>query len=141
MENNALITLQKNPTKENISKLVESFRQQVDDGNIDPLSIAVSMSALETLVKELRATISGYVMDEVAKYPKGNASHLGASVSLMETIKHDYSHIQAWSDLEALIVTARENQKKIEEEEKKWRRGELPVKSMTSTFKVQLPKQ
>ena len=141
MENNALITLQQNPSKENIGKLVESFRQQIDDGNMNPLSVAVSMAALETLVKELRVVISGYVMDEVAKYPKGKADHLGASVSVVDTIRHDFSHIEAWSDLEAVIVAARENQKKIEEEEKKWRRGELPVKTSSSTFKVQLPKQ
>lgn len=139
MENNALITLQQNPSKENINKLVESFRQQIDDGNMNPLSVAVSMAALETLVKELRAVISGYVMDEVVKYPKHKADHLGASVSLVDTIRHDFSHIEAWSDFEAVIVAARESQKKIEEEEKKWRRGELPVKSSSSTFKVQLP--
>jgi hypothetical protein len=140
MENNALITLQQNPSKENITKLVESFRQQIDDGNMNPLSVAVSMAALETLVKELRVVISGYVMDEVAKYPKSKADHLGASVSLVDTIRHDFSHIEAWSDLEAVIVAARESQKRIEEEQKKWRRGELPVKSSSSTFKVQLPK-
>ena len=140
MENN-LINLQQNPTKENINQLVESIRQQVDEGNMNPLSAAVSMAALETLVKELRAVISVYVMDEVAKYPKSKADHLGASVTLVDTIRHDFSHIEAWSDLEAVIVAARENQKKIEEEEKKWRRGELPVKSSSSTFKVQLAKQ
>jgi len=75
MENNALITLQQNPSKENITKLVESFRQQIDDGNMNALSVAVSIAALETLVKELRAVISGYVMDEVAKYPKSKADH------------------------------------------------------------------
>jgi hypothetical protein len=139
MENNALITLQQNPSKENINKLVESFRQQIDDGNMNPLSVAVSMAALETLVKELRAVISVYVMDKVSKYPKSKADHLGASVSLVDTIRHDFSHIEAWSDLEAVIVAARESQKRIEEEEKKWRRGELPVKSSSSTFKVQLP--
>ena len=140
MENNALITLQQNPSKENITKLVESFRQQIDEGNMNPLSVAVSMAALETLVKELRAVILGYVIDEVVKYSKHKADHLGASVSLVDTIRHDFSHIEAWSDLEAVIVAARESQKRIEEEEKKWRRGELPVKSSSSTFKVQLPK-
>jgi len=60
-------------------------------------------------------------------------------VSLVDTIRHDFSHIEAWSDLEAVILAARESQKRIEEEEKKWRRGELPVKSSSSTFKVQLP--
>jgi len=140
MENNALITLQQNPSKENILKLVESFRQQIDEGNMNPLSVAVSMASLETLVKELRAVISGYVMDEVAKYPKYKADHLGASVSLVDTIRHDFSHIEAWNDFEEVIIAARESQKRIEEEEKKWRRGDLPVKSSSSTFKVQLPK-
>ncbi len=58
----------------------------------------------------------------------------------MDSVKYDYSHIEEWAALEQTIQMAKEKQKEIEEEEKKWRRGELPVKSATSTFKVQLSK-
>ena len=58
----------------------------------------------------------------------------------MDSIKYDYSSIDGWQELEDQIVLLKAKQKEIEDTEKKYRRGELPVKSVTSTFKVQLAK-
>ena len=39
----------------------------------------------------------------------------------MTSVKYDYSHIEEWSILERTIQVAKERQKEIEEEEKKWK--------------------
>lgn len=140
MENNFLIKVQQNPTKAVISEAVDYIAQQIDDGNMDAVDVAVSLAGLETLVKELRQRIGGAVMDEVAKYPKSKAEFRGATISVVDTIKHDFSHIPQWVECQEIIDKNKEIQKEIEEAEKKWRRGELPVKSASSTFKVQLSK-
>lgn len=128
------------PTKFGIELIAESIKEQVNDGVLDPVDVAIKMNAVEQLTKSVRDKIQSDVIDELGKYPKQKAEVNGASVSVMDSVKYDFSHIEEWSDLERIIQSARERQKEIEEEEKKWRRGELPVKSVATTFKVQLSK-
>jgi hypothetical protein len=58
----------------------------------------------------------------------------------MDTIKYDYSHIPEWASAEEQRLHFVEQQKVIEETEKKWRRAELPIKSSSTTYKIILPK-
>lgn len=128
------------PTKQGLEVMADGIAEQVNEGNINPLDVAIRMNAMEQLCKIVKEKIQGSVMDELFKHPKQKADVYGASISEMTSVKYDYSHIHDWSVLEGIIQNAKEKQKEIEEEEKKWRRGELPVKSATSTFKVQLSK-
>lgn len=128
------------PTKQGLEVMADGIAEQVNDGNINPLDVAIRMNAMEQLCKIVKEKIQGSVMDELFKHPKQKADVYGASISEMTSIKYDYSHIEEWAVLEGIIQNAKEKQKQIEDEEKKWRRGELPVKSATSTFKVQLSK-
>lgn len=140
MENNTLALLQSNPSKTAIAEIVDQFAQAIDDGHMLAIDVSVNIAALETLAKELRSRISENVISELFNHPKQKAEIKGAVVSIMETVKYDFSHIDEWSVLEGIIQQSREKQKEIEEEEKKWRRGELPVKSAATTFKIQLSK-
>lgn len=128
------------PTKFGIELIAESIKEQVIDGVLDPVDVAIKMNAVEQLSKLVRDKIQSDVIDELGKYPKQKAEVNGASISIMDSVKYDFSHIEEWADLENIIQSARNRQKEIEEEEKKWRRGELPIKSASSTFKVQLNK-
>jgi hypothetical protein len=74
------------------------------------------------------------------KHPKGKAEVLGAVVSNMESIKYDFSDLPGWSELEEQILALRWKQKEIEDVEKEYHKGDLPIKSVTSTFKIQLSK-
>ena len=58
----------------------------------------------------------------------------------MDTIKYDYSHIPEWLAAEEQRLQFVEQQKVIEETEKKWRRAELPIKSSSTTYKIVLQK-
>lgn len=128
------------PTKFSLDLMADTIADEVRQGRIEPLQVAVKMTALETLVKSVREKIQPNVMDELVRHPKGKAEILGAAVSLFDSVKYDYSHVPGWKDLDDQIRDLTEKRKAIEEEEKKWRRGELPVLSATSTFKIQLAK-
>ena len=118
----------------------DQLAEKVEAGQVDALDAAVKINALEQLVKLVKDRIKGHVLDGLQKHPKQKASVHGAEVSVMESIKYDYSHITDWVNAELLINELKARQKAMEDEEKKWRRGELPVKSCTTTFKINLPK-
>lgn len=140
MENKALAFLQANPTKSAIAEIANHFIEAIQEGQMSAIDVSINIAALESLTKELRSRITPSVITELYNYPKQKAEIKGASITIVDTNRYDFSHIEKWAELESVIITAREEQKQIEEEEKKWRRGELPVKSSSTAFKIQLSK-
>lgn len=128
------------PTKFGLELMADSITEQVLNGELAGLDVAIKMNAMEQLVKMVREKISASVLDELMKYPKGKAEINGASVSVMETVKYDFSHLPGWSELDAQIAELKEKQKAIEDHEKTYFKGNLPVKSASTTFKVLLSK-
>jgi hypothetical protein len=128
------------PTKFGLELMADSIAEQVQNGLYNSLDVAIKMNAMEQLVKLVREKISSEVLDELAKYPKGKAELNGASVSVMESIKYDFSHLPGWSELDSQIAELKEKQKEIEEHEKTYFKGNLPVKSASTTFKISLAK-
>lgn len=128
------------PTKFGLELMADSIAEQVIGGEINSIDVAIKMNAMEQLVKMVREKISGSVLDELLKYPKGKAEINGASVSVMETVKYDFSHLPGWSELDAQITELKEKQKAIEDHEKTYFKGNLPVKSASTTFKILLSK-
>jgi hypothetical protein len=128
------------PTKFGIELMADSIKEQVDEGLLDPLEVAIKFNSLEQLVKSVKSRITENVLAELMKHPKGKAEVLGAVVSNMESIKYDFSDLPGWSELEEQILALRWQQKEIEDVEKVYHKGDLPIKSVTSTFKIQLSK-
>lgn len=128
------------PTKFGLELMADSIAEQVLNGDTSSLDVAIKMNAMEQLVKMVREKISGTVLDELLKYPKGKAEINGASVSVMETVKYDFSHLPGWSELDTQIAELKEKQKAIEDHEKTYFKGNLPVKSASTTFKILLSK-
>jgi hypothetical protein len=127
-------------TKFAIELLADAIQEQVNDGLLDPLELAIKFNGLEQLVKSVKTRITENVLTELMKHPKGKAEVLGASVSQMDSIKYDFSDLPGWSELEEQIIALRLQQKEIEDVEKTYHKGDLPIKSVTSTFKIQLSK-
>lgn len=127
-------------SKTDILKIVDKLSDLVDEGFYNSIHVAIIMNSIEYLTKSVKEKIQNDVINELYKYPKNKAEIHGATVSTMDSIKYDYSSIDGWQELEDQIVILKQKQKEIEDNEKKYRRGELPVKSATSTFKVQLAK-
>lgn len=128
------------PTKTAIDLFAESVSEQINNGEIDPVVAHFQCSVVENYVKSVRDKISGSVIDGLMKWPKMTAEMDGAKISAVDVTRFDFSHLPEWAQLEQTITTARERQKEIEEEEKKWRRGELPIKGTTTSIRVQLSK-
>jgi hypothetical protein len=80
------------------------------------------------------------IIGELYKHPKQMAELNGCKISIMDTIKYDYSHLLEWAAAEEQRLHFVEQQKVIEETEKKWRRAELPIISSSSTYKIILGK-
>jgi hypothetical protein len=128
------------PTKFGIELMADAIQEQVNDGLLDPLEVAIKFNSLEQLVKSVKSRITENVLSELMKHPKGKAEVLGAVVSNMESVKYDFSDLPGWSELEEQIIALRLQQKEIEDVEKEYHKGDLPIKSVTSTFKIQLSK-
>jgi hypothetical protein len=128
------------PTKFGIELMADAIKEQLDEGLLDPLEVAIKFNSLEQLVKSVKSRITENVLSELMKHPKGKAEVLGAVVSNMESIKYDFSDLPGWSELEEQITLLKEKQKEIEDKEKTYHKGDLPIKSVTSTFKIQLSK-
>lgn len=127
-------------SKTDIQQIVDKLSDLVDEGFYNSIHVAIIMNSIEYLTKSVKEKIQNDVINELYKYPKNKAEIHGATVSTMDSIKYDYSSIDGWQELEDQIVILKQRQKEIEDTEKKYRRGELPIKSATSTFKVQLAK-
>jgi len=128
------------PTKFGIELMADAIQEQVNDGLLDPLELAIKFNGLEQLVKSVKSRITENVLSELMKHPKGKAEILGATVSNMESVKYDFSDLAGWSELEEQIALLKEKQKEIEDKEKTYHKGDLPIKSVNSTFKIQLSK-
>jgi hypothetical protein len=127
-------------SKTDISDIVDHISDLVNNGVYNSIHVAIIMNSIEYLTKSVKEKIQNDVINELYKYPKNKAEIHGATVSTMDSVKYDYSNLPGWQELEDQIVVLREKQKEIEEHEKKYHRGDLPIKSATSTFKVQLAK-
>ena len=128
------------PTKFGIELLADSIQEQINDGLLDPLDVAIKFNSIEQLAKSVKTRITENVLSELTKHPKCKAEILGATVSEMTTIKYDYSDLPGWNELEEQIKLLKEQQKEIEDKERTYFKGNLSIKSATSTFKIQLSK-
>lgn len=128
------------PTKANIALTAQHIANQVIDGYTDTLKAYVSLKAIEEVAKSAQELCKASALDAVAGYPKSKANVLGADIAPLESYKYDYSHIPEWKELEEQISELKARQKEIEDTEKKFRRGELPIKSYVSTIKITLAK-
>lgn len=128
------------PTKFGLDLMAEEIAEQVENGAINPLDVAIRLNSMDTLVKLTKEKISKWVMDELSKHPKSKAEINGVQVSEMTSIKYDYSHLPGWSELDQQIQEFTEKRKAIEDHEKTYHKGDLPIKSSTVTFKINIPK-
>lgn len=128
------------PTKFGLDLMAEAVAEQIRDGNVNALEAVIRLNAMETFSKMVKEKISDNVMDELYKHPKQKAEINGVSVSEMTSIKYDYSHLPGWAELDNQIAELKEKQKAIEDHEKTYHKGNLPVKSSSVTFKIQIPK-
>jgi hypothetical protein len=128
------------PTKFGIDMMADAIAEETLAGKLDPLSVIVQMAALEQLTKAVREKIAEAAKEQLYKHPKQVAEILGAKVQAVDLPKYDYRHVPEWEILTGVITEYTTRRKEIEDEEKKYRRGELPVLSVSQSIKVNLAK-
>jgi uncharacterized protein YhfF len=128
------------PTKFGLDLMAEAIAEQVQNGNLNALETAIRLNAMEQLTKMIKEKISKDVINELYKHPKQKAEINGVQVSEFSSVKYDYSHLAGWDELDQQIAELTEKRKAIEDHEKTYHKGDLPIKSSTVTFKIQIPK-
>lgn len=128
------------PTKFGIDMMADAIAEETLAGKLDPLSVMVQMAALEQLTKAVREKIAEAAKEQLYKHPKQVAEILGAKVQAVDLPKYDYRHVPEWETLTGVITEYTTRRKEIEDDEKKYRRGELPVLSVSQSIKVNLAK-
>ena len=128
------------PTKFGIEMMADAIAEETLGGKLDSLAVMVQMAALEQLTKAVKDRIAEAAKEQLFKHPKQVAEIAGAKLQAVDVPKYDYRHVPEWQELSDAIAYAIEKRKAIEDEEKKYRRGELPVLSVTQSLKVNLAK-
>ena len=128
------------PTKMGVDLVAESIVEQVANGLVNPLELAIKFNALEQLCKQVKEKANQYVIDELYKHPKQKAEIGGVTVSLFDSVKYDYSHLPGWKEINRQIDFLKEDMKEIEDKEREFHKGDLPIKSATTSFRINLPK-
>ncbi len=129
------------PSKSEIETLAQNVANELIEGTIKAEDIAVKISVIETFAKVLRAKSEEHIIDFLDKCPKGKYDHLGASLSLKDSQTYDYAaYSEKWAELQSKIDILKAEQKDIEEEGKKFERGQIPLKSYKQSYVITLNK-
>lgn len=138
MNTNELLKIEISKTA--IENIATTVHEAIESGLYNPLEIALKFKALEEVCKLVKDKSLNNIIDELYKHPKQTAELQGCKISIMDTIKYDYSHLPEWAELDKQREHIATMMKVLEDTEKKWRRAELPVKSSSSTYKIILNK-
>lgn len=129
------------PTKTDIDNFANNIANELAEGITKPEDVAVKMAAIETFAKTLRTKVEEHIIDFLDKCPKGAYNHLGAELKLKDSQTYDYAaYSERWAELQAQIDVLKEEQKEIEENGKKFERGQIPLKSYKRTYSITLNK-
>lgn len=103
MENNrALATLTQLPTTQTeIKSYVQTVKDDILGGWIQPEESAIILKAFEDIVKALRQDqeIKEYILSEAEKYTEKTFDYGGAQLTKSSRTTYDYSRDEEWSEL------------------------------------------
>jgi len=129
------------PSKTEIDLMAQNVANELSEGIIKAEDIAVKVAVVEAFAKALRSKSEEYIIDFLDKCPKGKYDYLGASLSLKDSQTYDYgAYSEKWAELQVKIDELKAEQKEIEENGKKFERGQIPLKSYKQTYTITLNK-
>jgi hypothetical protein len=129
------------PSKTEIDLMAQNVANELNEGIIKAEDIAVKVAVVEAFAKALRSKSEEHIIDFLDKCPKGKYDYLGASLSLKDSQTYDYgAYSEKWAELQVKIDELKAEQKEIEENGKKFERGQIPLKSYKQTYSITLNK-
>lgn len=88
------------PTKSDIKIATDMLIDQISNGEINPIDVALQLKVLEEFVKDARDKLNNYTIEELQKYPAGKTCIFDTKIEIAETgIKYDYSQDLVWQSL------------------------------------------
>ena len=129
------------PSKTEIDLMAQNVANELNEGTIKAEDIAVKVAVVEAFAKSLRTKSEEHIIDFLDKCPKGKYDYLGAALSLKDSQTYDYgAYSERWAELQLKIDELKAEQKEIEENGKKFERGQIPLKSYKQTYSITLNK-
>ena len=140
------------PTKSDIKIASDILIQQVDNGEVNAIDVALQLKVIEEFVKDARERLNKYTIDELYKHQGGKVNIYDAKIETAETgVKYDYSGDSTWAELKARSDESTSALKQREDILKKIpagfslvdENGEAaigPTKSSTTSYKITLAK-
>jgi hypothetical protein len=140
------------PTKSDIKIASDILIQQVSDGEINAIDVAIQLKVMEEFIKDAREKLNEFTIGELYKYPSGKTSIYDTKVEVAETgVKYDYSADSVWVELKGQSELASAILKSREEMLKKIPTGSQlvdadgevitgPTKTSTTSYKITLAK-
>jgi hypothetical protein len=129
------------PSKTEIDLMAQNVANELNEGIIKAEDIAVKVAVVEAFAKALRSKSEEHIIDFLDKCPKGKYDYLGASLNLKDSQTYDYgAYSEKWAELQVKIDELKAEQKEIEENGKKFERGQIPLKSYKQTYSITLNK-
>lgn len=105
-----------NTSKEGIAKFVNQCTQEIEDGLIDPLHMAIYLKTMEKIVEGIQSKIKESALSEAEKYGK-SFEFRGANIDVSElATRYDYANCQdiIWNDLNKRVAELTEKRKQRE---------------------------
>ena len=113
----ALSTIKLLPfSKQQVSIFSDQLKDSLENGQIDPLELAVYFKAIEETIKQVKEVMSGLALNEAEKYGK-SFQFKGAKIDIREVgTSYDYSKSGDidWERLNSEINATKERQKERE---------------------------
>lgn len=140
------------PTKTDIQIASDIIIQQVSDGEINPIDVAIQVKVMEEFVKDVRDKLNVFMISELCKYPLGKTNIYDTRIEKAETgTKYDYSADLVWQNLKSENEITSLALKNREETLKKIPAGSQlvdeygevatgPTKTSTTSYKITLSK-
>jgi predicted heme/steroid binding protein len=140
------------PTKSDIKIASDILIQQVDNGEVNAIDVALQLKVIEEFVKDARERLNKYTIDELYKHQGGKVNIYDAKIETAETgVKYDYSGDSTWTELRAKSDELTSAPKQREDLLKKIPAGHTlvdengeaaigPTKTSTTSYKITLAK-
>lgn len=114
----SVMTLMPSNEKE-INSFVEMVKNEVIEGNRNPLELAVLLKSLEEVCKRIKEDerVKSAIRNEAEKYGQKNFEDYGASIQIRDGGKWDYSECND-PELERLVKVQEETKDQIKAREK-----------------------
>jgi predicted heme/steroid binding protein len=140
------------PTKSDIKIASDILIQQVDNGEVNAIDVALQLKVIEEFVKDARERLNKYTIDELYKHQGGKVNIYDAKIETAETgVKYDYSGDPTWAELKAKSDESTSALKQREDILKKIPAGHTlvdengeaaigPTKTSTTSYKITLAK-